>query len=101
MLNDFNIPISIEVLIKLTKIEKKGEYCFSDIERFLGYNTPRADVRRVLTTLINEKVMTLIEKRFGINIYKININALEDFINNLSGIKLLISYFEDNYALVI
>lgn len=58
------IPMRLWHLLRIGQLSSRKEYSFSDVERSLGYNKPRIDVREVLEFLKNQELIILINDTF-------------------------------------
>jgi Fe2+ or Zn2+ uptake regulation protein len=100
-MTDFEPTRKLILLLKLIEFDeaRKKPKSLVEYERFAGFDFSNQDVRKVLKMLIDDGVLTEVDKIGPIARYKINMNKLEDFIENTEIGKLFIAYFNEIYSI--
>ena len=75
------IPLRLWHLLRISQLDGSREYSFSDIERALGYNKPRIDIRETLGFLGEIGGISPIEGTFPKR-YKIRGKPIRKWLRN-------------------
>lgn len=85
-------PRKLKIIYDLAVMENKKILCFSDFERYLGYNTPQPDIREILKFLEDNSILNLVEIMRGVKLYKLNIKKLRSFLEDLDVYQMNLEY---------
>jgi hypothetical protein len=96
----FNLPNRLKFLIKLSKIDIQSG-CIRDFERQVGCLNPNPDLRFLLNTFIEKEILILVNKKYGIREYSINVKKLHSYILSLDELQELFKLYEDNHTIVV
>ena len=97
MESSFATPRKIKFLIELSFYDDKLVSTISDFERYLGFNTPQPDLRRLINYLIKEKILLQHDILYGRTRYKIDIKKLIALIDNLLITQDFYKYFSTHH----
>lgn len=79
------IPLKLKCLYNIAQLDKKKEYSYSDLERQLGFNKPRWDVRELFDYLVAKSFLIFCKKTLGVSFYKLDIKAIKKYLINHSS----------------
>lgn len=82
------VPVRLKCLYLLQGFDKKKEYCYSDLERGLGFNKPRWDIRQLFDFMVEKKLLIFLIKRLGVNFYKIDTKSIGKYLSEHESFKL-------------
>jgi len=97
---NFKLSRKLVCLIKLSlyqKIKSKEPFTLSELERYLGFNSPQPDLRRIFEFLIDNNIITEYDKYFHYTRYKLDTKKLVAFIDKLEFIQIAFTYFDEHH----